>query len=256
MPQKKLKPWTKQHHQTVERLITRHSDIIRTNVYDRELPPIKKVVRDVAIGVTFATVVGQAIRELTALNPKIAALWYPVVRNMYEGTAIQAEVLVKEITSVKEPLNIQTLVDTYLRERGAQNIKGIVEEDQRWMRAVLRVGAQQGKETDEIIKDITTRFPDYSEGRAGTIARTEIHAADGYATNEMMKEAAPGMQKRWICMFQNSREAHMDADQQTVDLDEDFEVGEESMAYPGGGTDPSNNVNCQCVVEYIPRESE
>jgi hypothetical protein len=255
MPKQKLKPWTKQHQQVVERLIARHTDIIRTNVYDRELSPTEKLIRDVAVGATFATIVGAIILKLPTLNPRFAALWYPALRNVYEGTVTQASVLVSDIVGVKPPLDIQTLVDMYLRDQGAQNIKGILEEDQRWMSAVLRNGAQEGKETSEIIKDITTHFPDYSEGRAGTIARTEIHAADGYASNEMMKDAAPGMQKRWICMFQNSRDAHMDADGQTVDLEDDFEVGGESMAYPGGGDDPENNINCQCIVEYIPRGS-
>jgi uncharacterized protein with gpF-like domain len=124
------------------------------------------------------------------------------------------------------------------------------------MKAVIREGATNDKSIEELTKDITTRFPDYSEGRAKTIAYNEIKQADGYASNQLMNDVAPGMQKRWVCMFQNSRDAHMDADGQTVDVDEPFEVGGEEMDYPGGGDDPENNINCQCEIEYVPRGSE
>ena len=195
------------------------------------------------------------IGELSRLSMAFAPLWRTVLYNMYEGATIEASTFVSDVTGVKATLNVQELIDAYLRENGGTKIKDILEEDQRWMSAVLRNDVQAGKGINEVVGDITARFPNYSEGRAETIARTEIHQASGYASNEMMKTAAPGMQKTWICTFENSREAHMEADGQTVPVPDDFNVGGESVAYPGDGS-AENSINCQCEVEYAPTSSE
>ena len=244
-PKTTLKPVYNEHRRVVARLVDRNKQAIKSGVYDHELPPTTKLIRDAAIGTTLTVAAAaEIIASLPSLDSKFTPLWTMTLRNLYEGTITEASGFVSNIIGIEPALDLQTIVDDYLREQGGVRIKGILEEDRRWMSAVLRTDAEKGKDFDELVDDIKTRFPDYSDGRAGTIARTEIHAADGYASNSMVQEFAPGMQKRWVCMFNNSREDHMDANGQTVDVDEQFDVGGESMDYPGGGSIPENNINC------------
>jgi hypothetical protein len=56
--------------------------------------------------------------------------------------------------------------------------------------------------------------------------------------------------KRWVCMFQNSRETHMEAHDQEVGPGELFVVGGYECEYPGDPVLPPEEViNCQCEIE-------
>ena len=57
--------------------------------------------------------------------------------------------------------------------------------------------------------------------------------------------------KTWHCMFRNSRESHMDADRQTVPVDELFVLAGGEGMYPGDPSLPADeSVNCQCWLTY------
>ena len=269
-PRRKQKPAYKTHRAAMERMVARHKTMILHSVYDVQLPKIIALVRRHGKLEKAAVKAGKAVAKTVLVPPATVAkmvaglsvigiatapLWRNALSNAYEGATIEASIFVNDITGVQSSLDFQDLVDTYLREKGAQKIDGILDEDQRWMSGLLRNDAQAGKSIDEIVGDITDRFPDYSDGRAGTIARTEIHQASGYATNEMMKDAAPGMQKVWICTFENSREAHMDADGQSVPVGEPFTVMDEEVDFPGDGSE-ANAINCNCEMEFTPASSE
>jgi hypothetical protein len=90
--------------------------------------------------------------------------------------------------------------------------------------------------------------------RTERIVRTEVNRAASYGNLEGAKSLGVEMNKVWISAFaENSRQAHMDADGQAVDLDEPFMIWneplqyDEPLQYPG---DPSgskeNTINCLC----------
>lgn len=80
----------------------------------------------------------------------------------------------------------------------------------------------------------------------------------GNAATALLGEAANASQPNlvqhiWMAVMDDvTREAHADADGQTVDAGESFDVGGESLMYPG---DPSgsdeNIINCRCALELI-----
>lgn len=107
----------------------------------------------------------------------------------------------------------------------------------------------------EIAKSIRTQIPVISAIRAETIARTEVHAAASYANQSAAEATNIEMDKEWIAFIDGrEREAHRQADGQTVPMNEDFTVDGESLAYPGDPSGSAGNViNCRCVVGYIPR---
>jgi hypothetical protein len=86
--------------------------------------------------------------------------------------------------------------------------------------------------------------------RTERIVRTEVNRAANFGSLEGTKSLGVEMNKVWISAFApNSRQEHMDADGQVVDLEEAFEVWDESLQYPG---DPAgsagNTINCLCSL--------
>jgi hypothetical protein len=58
--------------------------------------------------------------------------------------------------------------------------------------------------------------------------------------------------KTWNAIEDNvTREAHLEADGQSVPVDSNFEVDGEELEYPGDdGGSPENTINCRCEVTY------
>jgi len=107
------------------------------------------------------------------------------------------------------------------------------------------------EQTKSAIEEITG----YSEFRADAIGRTEVQGA--YAGGEMAGARALGefgpTEKSWLSAVDSrTRESHLDADGQTVPIDEPFIIGGELMDRP---LDPSASaaevVNCRCVVQLL-----
>lgn len=82
----------------------------------------------------------------------------------------------------------------------------------------------------------------------GTSAATSI--AEGAAHGVIDLAGLTGY-KTWHCMFRNSRDSHMDADLQTVPVDEPFVLENGEGMYPGDpDLPPEEAINCQCWVTY------
>ncbi|MFJ9720012.1 phage minor head protein [Streptomyces sp. NPDC101213] len=94
---------------------------------------------------------------------------------------------------------------------------------------------------------------------AATTAVTETTAAESNGAYDagQSSEQATGQQtarKRWVAVLDDrTRDAHRDADGQEVPLDAPFEVGGETLRFPGDPTgSPGNVINCRCSVSVIP----
>jgi HK97 family phage portal protein len=92
-----------------------------------------------------------------------------------------------------------------------------------------------------------------SPARSMLIARTEIQAASGLGTNSFARDA--GMDTHsWICASDElSREWHIEANGQTIPLDQPFQVNGEELMFPGDsslGATGGNICNCRCVEDY------
>lgn len=116
------------------------------------------------------------------------------------------------------------------------------------LRATLNEGVAQGEDLGQIRERITAVYDQAQDFRAETIARTEVGAAQNFGRSAEMENQ--GVKKRvWIAIFSNTRDAHAEADGQIVAVDEPFQVGGESLDYPGDPAgSPENTINCQCSV--------
>lgn len=116
------------------------------------------------------------------------------------------------------------------------------------VKAALEEGLKEGESIAELSDRVRAEFNGISKERARTIAMTETAAAYGKGRAVAMKQAGVKF-KRWLTSGNpNVRAAHAAANGQVVETDEAFEVGGESLDYPGDPNgSPGNVINCHCV---------
>lgn len=161
--------------------------------------------------------------------------------------------LLGELPLLNEPL------DTQIYLMNAKNrLVGIGNE--LWFNA--RNAIAEGLKAGESIPDIAARVryaAGITEPRARVIARTESHGARNTVNAASVRRvsAAFGVpsafSRRWQAAEDaRTRPTHVDADGQTVGLNEPFTVGGASLDFPGDPAGPPGEViNCRCTTITI-----
>jgi hypothetical protein len=122
----------------------------------------------------------------------------------------------------------------------------------------LQEGLNEGESYRELSKRLSAKFAEINEGRAQTVASTEVASAYGYARNEAMKQSG-AKYKMWVGSgrppgtLHGMRPAHAAAhyEVQTVAIDEAFRVGGAFLMFPTDGSlgaGPELTINCHCVA--------
>jgi len=115
---------------------------------------------------------------------------------------------------------------------------------------MLKVAQNENWTVKEFAQKIYEKTSDFEFWRAQLWARTESAKVDNFGQVEGYKATEFVDKKGWLCsMLATSRDAHISASEQEVGVDDDFDVGGESLAYPGDPIgDPGNVCNCLCTV--------
>lgn len=114
--------------------------------------------------------------------------------------------------------------------------------------AELDEGIQKGETMDQLSDRVKRKFQGIDKTRSMSIAKTETTVA--YETARDIAFRAAGVQwKQWLCSgLGNERLSHLNANEQTVAVDDTFLVGGFHMSFPGDATAPAKEViNCNCV---------
>jgi phage portal protein BeeE len=137
---------------------------------------------------------------------------------------------------------------------GSRYADEIANETTREVKAVIKKAVKDQATWDELRLAISDKMGEMSVNRANAIATTEttrLWNAGGQTfryENEILK-------KQWMASFVNTRPTHAAADGQVVDNDEQFEVGDDAMMFPGEGSVAEENVFCRCAaVGFIERK--
>ncbi len=116
----------------------------------------------------------------------------------------------------------------------------------------IEQGLQHGESRKELMARISAAF-DMQSTRAETIANTETAAAFNYSRDKAMREAGI-THKRWLHsmspLIKEPRPTHLEADGQTVPIDEPFDVGGVLFMRPTDdslGAGPEDIISCHCV---------
>lgn len=142
---------------------------------------------------------------------------------------------------------LSRMAQRYIMLEGVRrHITEITETTRNQIITATQRGFDEGLGTDAIARVIRDVTPGLSRSRAHIIARTESHGAANYGANAAAKETGLQILKEWVAsQDERTREAHAEADGQTVQMDEPFIVGGEALMYPGDpGGSAENVINC------------
>lgn len=159
----------------------------------------------------------------------------------------------KEDNEILKTVNPEKIARDWLRLYGGTKIKDITSTTIIDITRIVNGGIEDGLSEIEISKLIAQNSAIRGLARAQTIARTESHQAMSVAAMSTAKATGIKMRKQWVASKgDRTRQEHAEADMQIVAMDQPFNVGGESLAFPG---DPAgsawNVINCRCVVVFI-----
>lgn len=139
------------------------------------------------------------------------------------------------------------------QEAFRRHITNITETTRAQIIAGIARGEAEGLGVAGVARFVRDLVPSLSKQRANLISRTETHGAANYGANGAAKETGLTIRKEWVSASdERTRDSHRRADGQVVGMDELFNVGSDSLRYPG---DPSGRaeeiINCRCGVSHI-----
>lgn len=146
-------------------------------------------------------------------------------------------------------------VQEFIQARSNQLAGQVTETTYRAVTSALAEGVGAGEGVPQLAARVGHVFDVARGSRATTIARTEVISAyNGAAVagaSALPSDVVGGQE--WIATGDaKTRPEHLSADGQVVAVGEPFNVGGESLAYPG---DPSGSaattVNCRCTVGFL-----
>lgn len=157
------------------------------------------------------------------------------------------------IFDVTNPLTAKVFAQT-----GSQ-IQGIAETTQADVMRIIRESYEQGLSIPDTAKAIRSGMKESSMARAVLIARTELAGAvnGGSLAATRIVEQATGDSyvKTWLTAPGAKFPRHEDydgLDEQTVAMDEAFDVGGSPLQFPGDPDGPPEEVcNCRCTLVYV-----
>lgn len=195
-------------------------------------------------------------RELgdVADEPFNMAEW--VKRFRREGRPLLAEMLLAFGAAALEDLALTMAFDVYepavvrFLEQRAQRFAVEVNQTT-WdaLKASLAEGIEAGDSMDTMAERVEAVMAERIRSSAETIALTEVNGAQNGGTVLAWRQSGVVEGKEWVAALDaRTRDDHVDAHGQVVGLDEDFEVGGVRGPSPGQMGDPSQDVNCRCVM--------
>lgn len=147
-------------------------------------------------------------------------------------------------------------VTDFIEARSNQLAGQVTDTTYQQIKAALADGVSEGLGIDDLAARVRHVFDIAGRVRSETIARTEVISAyNGAATLQALQlpdDVVAG--KEWVATRDpRTREAHSDADGQTVLMLDAFSVGGEQVQYPGDGS-AENSINCRCTIAFLTPE--
>ena len=132
------------------------------------------------------------------------------------------------------------------------------EEDKKWNARKINSELLQAIEQGEDIKTMSERFlkiKGMNETSAMRNARTMTTSFENLGRLDgmkKMKENGTILKKKWLATNDNrTRDAHIELDGVTAEIDEPFHNSEGDIMYPGDpSASPANVYNCRCTLVY------
>jgi|MDSY01.1.fsa_nt_gb uncharacterized protein with gpF-like domain len=202
-----------------------------------------------------ADIAARDLRE--EIEPVMYMHYRQVFRAIYDNNEAIYETEKKAVEAVVfgRNIDIEDLINLYNRDR-LLYLSGISISVARKVAQIIEEGREEGLSLNQLARRITEKVLPISRSRAALIARTETHNAASFANHNyhdtLRKDLGVNMMKRWVSTAdERTRSAHVEANGQIRNMDEDFDIGGSAMNHAGdpkGGA--KNVVNCRCVIVY------
>lgn len=126
----------------------------------------------------------------------------------------------------------------------------IAESTMGYVRDTLALAEAQNWTVEELTQNLIAKLDEFAQWRCRTIARTEGAKVENWGQVEGYRDIEFVTRKGWMCSFvEDSRDSHIEANDQEVGIDEPFIVGGMKMDYPGDPAgDAGETVNCLCTT--------
>lgn len=147
----------------------------------------------------------------------------------------------------------EAAVQAFLQTQAAIRVVQVSDTTMEQIRAAVVAAERDGLGQDGIAARIRSNAPQIARVRSLVIARTEVHTAATAASDEAAKATGVVQGKEWAAAEDaRTRPTHSGADGQRVGMNDRFQVGLASLAYPGEPGGPAAEViNCRCQTAYI-----
>ena len=162
----------------------------------------------------------------------------------------------KDVTlSSPENQNFYNNLAFWINIHSAKKVQQVNDTTIRQIKRIIANKMAEDKTNSEIADDIEQIEEIASKSRAETIARTETHSVAVMAIDTTIRNSVIGDaldKKEWVTFEdERTRESHIEANGQEVDINDSFYVGGEYLEFPGDpGGRPDNIINCRCVTLY------
>lgn len=145
-------------------------------------------------------------------------------------------------------------IASWLDANAGQKITGILNTDLERVRNQLAEGTKAGEGADELAARIDEYLDPIYANRAETVARTEVVPASNLGSQIAALSTDLPLVKSWLATSDDrTRDDHLSADGQTVDISAPYEVGGSRLMFAGDsslGADASETINCRCSETY------
>lgn len=169
----------------------------------------------------------------------------PLLRKLLEEGGNDALQMAGEDRPYRMSVNTDIWLDNRASVLGTQLTSTTFEA----LKTAFSTSEGENESRQALVKRIQGVYEGFTGPRAGVIARTEVHGSYQQGTFDGYQQAGVST-KIWVAvMDQNTRDSHAMTDGQEVPIDQPFDVGGESLDYPG---DPAgsaeNTINCRCTI--------
>jgi HK97 family phage portal protein len=161
------------------------------------------------------------------------------------------------ILEYKEETDIfLTAINNWIDKNAASRVAFVSQTTKDSIKAAISEGIAESLTGSEMAKRIREKTGgSIAKNRSVVISRTETHNASQQASLEAADSSGLELKKVWIAAEdERTRETHIATDNEShsnpLFMDDEFQVGGDSMIAPGGGSDPAENINCRCVMGY------
>lgn len=152
------------------------------------------------------------------------------------------------------------LINTYFATDILNFSEGITDTTKEKIKEILQQATLEGQGLQWIVDNIQAQSDELNPSRSRLIARTETVTATNQAGHIAAAKTGLMMKKEWLSTLDSrTRVAHMVANGQTVNFEDYFHVGGETLLSPGARvqstglpTSGENVINCRCVELHIP----